>query len=155
MSWSKFFYSRPFKYAAVSGGVGLIVGSAASLACAFYFSEACSQALTKLEAAVGPTINIPELDANIPIRNYTVTINLKNIAFDVPQDFFDLLNNVSEEAADYCFKIPLILAMCLTILGSLALGSSAFSMGLYQQQKENEEQLSQYSLITCGTSDSV
>lgn len=144
MTWGKFFNSRPCKRAAAACTAGLAMGSVGSLLCALYLAKASSNALETLEADMGAPVNIPQLDADVPIRNYTATVTLQNIIFDIPSNLLDMLDYGSDQISDGCFKIALALGMCIAISYAWNLGNSAFISCLYQRQEELEKIIRQY-----------
>lgn len=148
MTWGKFFHSRPCKHAAVACTLGLAAGSLGSLICALYLAKACSHALEPLQADMSAPVDISELNADIPIKNYTATITLQNIVFKIPSNFLDMLDNGSDQISNYCFNITLILGICLVAIPyAWNLGNTAFIACLYQRQEELEEILRQHVLL--------
>ena len=118
MSKTNFFRSRAFKCGALSGGVVLAGGAAASTALAFKIASSCSAAAAGLINDVGTGFTIAELDAMVHYEQYNLSIVLDNIYADLPENWLQVLQQ-TKGLPPYCFTISLIAGLMMSILAAL------------------------------------
>ncbi len=153
MTWVTFFNSKPFKYGACGGTVGLLASASCSLALAFYLSHLCNKDIKEARDDIGTTINIPSLKLSvyIPELGKTITRTYKNIEIEIPQNYLHMLAKENQKLPEQSFNICLIIGMCLSAFIALNLVCTSFNMGLYLEQIEKNVERD-YSLM--GTDES-
>jgi len=139
MTFGTFFSSPPIRSGAIAGGIGLTIGICGSFAIALSFSSHCSTAVNDFLDTLSDNITISELTAMISIKGHSTPITLTDITAVLPDSVTHIMSHL-HDLPGYCFSIPLILGICLTLALSLALASCfASGVSIFNQQKETEE----------------
>jgi len=122
MTWASFFKSHAN---AVVTGLGLSVGAGGSYAVALKMYSLCSSAATECLRKLGNNITVPKLTADIQYDDDNFTLTLENINIVIPKALLDMANTAADDAATlYCFYIPLVIGLTVTLAVSLSIGSN-------------------------------
>lgn len=143
-----FFKSRSFKYGSLAGMVAFLAGTGGSAAIALYVASKCTFFINLLEAKIATDLTIPEVTGVINMKGYNLPVTLHDITAVIPPNWIDTFDKYMEESSDYCFQIPFVIGLSITLAYSLALASMvAFVVHNHELPKENEETREDYMIL--------
>ncbi len=146
MTWSSFFKSRSFTQGSCAAATGFLVGTGGTIAIALKMASECSLAVDLCVSGVGQDINIPQVEAQLDIRNHSTSITFYDINVPLPSSLTDIVDQLNALPV-YCFYAPFAIGMCLTIAISLSL-ASAIALAIHiKDQDEQVESRYKYSLL--------